>query len=159
MKGRSDRSLPPPDGGDERTPATRLSDAECFALLRGEAVGRVAYVVHGWPVVVPVNFAVIGRDVLFRTDPGGKLTALGSSGQVAFEVDGFDRCHLSGWSVLVHAMASEILSPERERMVAAQPLRSWDAGDKSHWIRLSPLQVTGRRLPRAWRYPDPIPDR
>ena len=51
-----------------------LSDAECRTLLAGQDVGRVA-VANGGPAILPVVYALLDGDVVFRTAPGEKLIA------------------------------------------------------------------------------------
>jgi len=137
----------------------RLTEAECFEFLERQRIGRLAFVADGWPVVLPMNYALEGRDVLVRSDSGSKLDAIADDATVSFEVDEFDRLYQSGRSVLVHARAHEVGAKERAGLAATSGLRSWADGAKVHWIRLVPVQVTGRRLARAWRYPDPTPGR
>ena len=151
-------STPPPDGAAGPSPVPSLVRSECLGLLRQVPVGRIAFVVaDGWPVVVPVNYAVDGEAIVFRTDPGAKLEAVFRAPRVAFEVDSFDRLYTSGWSVLVHGIAREVGPEERERLESTLHLSPWAGGPKYHWVRVPMLQVTGRRLPRAWAYPGPIP--
>src|SRR5438105_5745024 len=76
---------------------------ECIGLLGSQVIGRVAVAEFGAaPLVVPVNFVLVGEDVLFRTDYGSKfrLAVLGEH-PVSFEVDGVDGGRRTGWSVLL----------------------------------------------------------
>ena len=41
------------------------------------------------------------------------------------------------------------------RLAATLRLSPWAGGPKYHWVRVPMLQVTGRRLPRAWAGPIP----
>ena len=50
-----------------------LSRAECLALLRDSLVGRVVVTDRALPAAFPVNFALLGEDVVFRTTAGSKL--------------------------------------------------------------------------------------
>jgi nitroimidazol reductase NimA-like FMN-containing flavoprotein (pyridoxamine 5'-phosphate oxidase superfamily) len=136
-----------------------LTETECFDFLARQWIGRLALVVDGWPVVVPMNYALVGRDIVLRSDPGSKLDAIGEGVSVSFEVDEFDPLYQSGRSVLVHAVAREVGPEERPQLAEKSKLRSWAEGAKAHWVRLVPVQVTGRRLARAWEYPDPTPGR
>jgi nitroimidazol reductase NimA-like FMN-containing flavoprotein (pyridoxamine 5'-phosphate oxidase superfamily) len=138
---------------------TRLTETECFEFLGRQWIGRLAFLADGWPVVLPVNYALVGRDIVLRSDPGYKLDALADAGTVSFEVDEFDPLYQSGRSVLVHALAAEVGGDERRRLAETSQLRSWAEGAKLHWIRLVPVQISGRRLARSWEYPDPTPGR
>ena len=60
-----------PDRGPN--PIASLEDlgrAECLDLLATAAVGRVGLLVDGRPEVLPVNYALDGETVLFRTAEG-----------------------------------------------------------------------------------------
>ena len=150
-------SMPPPDRAAASSALKPLPRGECIRLLRQTSLGRIAYLLDDWPVVVPVNFAVDGEAIVFRTDPGAKLEAVFRAPRVALQVDSFDRIYKSGWSVLVHGIAEEVGPEERGRLAVSLRLSPWAGGPKYHWVRVPMLQVTGRRLPRAWAYPGPIP--
>ena len=49
-----------------------LSWDECFTLLRQEALGRFVYADELGPAAVPVNYAVAGHDILFRSEEGSE---------------------------------------------------------------------------------------
>src|SRR5690242_4551703 len=66
-----------------------LTEREVLELVRPVSLGRIGFVVDGWPVVLPVNFALDGRDVVFRTDLGTKLDACDGA-RVCFQVDHTD---------------------------------------------------------------------
>ena len=67
-----------------------LDRGERLRLIRQPPVGRVGVVVGGIPVVVPVNFALLDEDILFRTSTGHKLVAAVERSAVSFEVDSLD---------------------------------------------------------------------
>jgi hypothetical protein len=126
---------------------SELSREDCLALLRDHEVGRVAVVLDGRPRIFPVNYVLDGELVVFRTDPGLKLSAA-AFGWVAFEVDEIDPDSRSGWSVVVAGMGREITgaldrSSEREQ---AMPLAPWAGGAKEHWVRIIRPEITGRSL-------------
>ena len=66
-----------------------LSEPDCLNLLSGNQVGRIAVVVDNRPILFPVNYAIAGGAVVFRTNAGTKLAGA-ALGQVAFEIDGAD---------------------------------------------------------------------
>lgn len=127
-----------------------LSPTECWALLAGEPVGRIGVLSDSAPEIYPVNHAVDRGTLVFRTDPGGKLRALLRSPAVCFEVDAADPVDGAWWSVLVKGRAVEITDPDELREVGALPLDYWALGEKAHWVRIVPDEVTGRRL---WNVP------
>jgi nitroimidazol reductase NimA-like FMN-containing flavoprotein (pyridoxamine 5'-phosphate oxidase superfamily) len=65
-----------------------LSAEECWQRLADHPakVGRVG---TGGPSpdILPVNYAVDGHSIVFRTSPGKKLSAIGRGERVVFEVD------------------------------------------------------------------------
>ena len=129
-----------------------LSKEECLKLLDQHEVGRIAVVVEGRPTIFPVNYAMDGDRVVFRSDPGTKLEH-GGFDQVAFEIDEFDSTLREGWSVVVTGMGREITGAldhvsEREQLL---PLQPWAPGPKEHWVRIILPVVTGRRLHQSRR--------
>ena len=63
---------------------------DCFLLLKSVAVGRVGFVARGEVVILPVNFAVDGQDVVFATGAGSKLSCVEVGHYVGFEADAYD---------------------------------------------------------------------
>jgi hypothetical protein len=119
---------------------------ECWDILVAAGVGRIGVIVGDAPEVYPLNFVVDGRSVVFRTDSGSKLLGLRRNPMVCLEVDGFDFEAHTGWSVLLKGRASEVTDAAELRVVEELPLHFWTAGQKSHWMRITPTEVTGRRL-------------
>lgn len=131
---------------DDRTHLEVLSRDECLRLLREHAIGRVAVVAGGRPLIFPVNYTVDGATIVFRTDPGTKLDGVSNGFNVAFEIDGIDALYHTGWSVLLSGRGREIVEPNELTAVAELPLRPWAKGDKAHWVRIRPETITGRRI-------------
>jgi nitroimidazol reductase NimA-like FMN-containing flavoprotein (pyridoxamine 5'-phosphate oxidase superfamily) len=126
-----------------------LSAPQCRQLLAQGCVGRVGFVAGGRPHVLPVNYAADESGVVvFRTGAGSLLMAA-SRQDVAFEVDGLDVAHRSGWSVCVYGTASEITETEDPGAgrLRALGVISWVPGRRERWLAISPLEITGRRLP------------
>lgn len=125
-----------------------LSVEECLQLLASHPVGRLAVIVDGVPEIYPVNFLLHEGRVLFRTDPGSKLHGLQRTPTVSFEVDEFDESDETGWSVLFKGNAAEVTDPLEVEHAAALPLHLWAFGDQTRWVRITPTEITGRRI---WR--------
>jgi nitroimidazol reductase NimA-like FMN-containing flavoprotein (pyridoxamine 5'-phosphate oxidase superfamily) len=125
-----------------------LTERECFALAALRPIGRVAVSVGALPAVFPVNFCLVGRDVLFRTAAGTKLDAALQESVVAFEVDDFDAEGHLGWSVLVVGKATELRPIELARLEPL-PLRAWADGARGHVVRIRTEFVSGRRIMRV----------
>ena len=135
---------------DERTQMGALDVEQCLVLLRWEVVGRLAVAAPGEaPTVVPVNFVVDERTVVFRTGQGQKLARL-THQPISLQVDRFDWYRRIGWSVLVQGVASEVSLAE----IAHLDLVPWAPGVMSHAVRLEPTSITGRRLELNLPAPD-----
>ena len=123
-----------------------LARSECFGLLAGARLGRIALVDDQGPAVFPVNFILDNYTVVFRTDAGSKLDAACRGSRVAFEIDGMDAATRSGWSVLVRGEAIEVTSPAEVRRLGDIAPVPWAPGAKVHVVRILPAVVTGRRI-------------
>lgn len=138
---------------------SQLEEAECYRLLASRAFGRLVATADALPLVVPVNFALDGRAIVLRTAPESLIARATNGAVVAFEVDDIDPVSRSGWSVVVTGVARPVRE-EGERLRAAQlKLVTWVAGDRDHFVRISPGMVTGRFLsPSARARPQCGPD-
>lgn len=122
-----------------------LSHEECWARLGAARIGRLAFVSQGDPVILPVNHAVDGETIVFRTAHGSKLLAGDAGVRVAFEVDGLDPERRTGWSVLVRGTALTVQDAETATRLARLDLRPWaDLVERSHWVRITVHSVSGR---------------
>ncbi len=135
----------------ESKPQTRvheLSRAESVELLQLHAfVGRIGFVVDGRPLILPVNYLADDDAIVFCTEPGTKLSALGGGAPVVFEVDDSRPLYHAGWSVVVKGSASEITDEDELDALRRGPLHSWATRSSEHWVRISIDEVTGRRIP------------
>jgi nitroimidazol reductase NimA-like FMN-containing flavoprotein (pyridoxamine 5'-phosphate oxidase superfamily) len=117
-----------------------LTVEECFELIRHQPIGRVAISsMKSPPLVVPVTFVVDGVSVVFRSDVGEKIEAVGQ--RVSFQVDSMDALHQTGWSVLLQGT----LTIARAAEVAHLRLEPW-VGSRTLWLRIVPDTASGRRL-------------
>ena len=124
-----------------------LGREDCIALLAGGVVGRLGLLVDGQPEILPVDYALDGEVVVFRTGTGSVLNQAALA-VVAFEVDRFDDSGQTGWSVLVQGVAQDVGSTidrnsERFRRLT---LVSWAPGTKERWFSIRPEKITGRRI-------------
>ena len=120
----------------------------CLRLLESVPVGRVSFCTDGEVVTLPVNHVVDGRDVVFRTDRGSKLSAAGRRDHVAFEADDYDPRTRTGWSVLVKGLAEVVREESGIQRLSRLGLYPWVAAvDRPFWIRIRPASVTGRHTP------------
>jgi nitroimidazol reductase NimA-like FMN-containing flavoprotein (pyridoxamine 5'-phosphate oxidase superfamily) len=123
-----------------------LSPAECFDLLEPGGVGRVGFAAADGIMILPVNFAVTRKTIVFRTAPD-TLLAVYADGRVSFQADHLDEGLHAGWSVLVHGHAHKV-TDEREvkRLEERTNLEPWAAGSRDVYVRITPAQISGRRL-------------
>ncbi len=123
-----------------------LSPAECFDLLEPGGIGRVGFNAADGIMMLPVNFAVSGKSIVFRTAPD-TLLAVYADGRVSFEADHQDETLREGWSVLVHGHAHRI-TDEREvkKLEARTNLEPWAAGSRDVYVRIAPTRISGRRV-------------
>ena len=96
-----------------------LTREECFQLLRGAVVGRIAYVADGMATIIPVNFALFDGDIVFCTANGSTLSWLSMRGRLAFEADESRPADHEGWSVLIRGVAREVTNPDDSRSSVA----------------------------------------
>ena len=123
-----------------------LSRQQCLQLVAHHHIGRVVFTDHALPVALPVNFALLGDDVVFRTATGAKLSAALAKSVVAFQVDHIDPVSETGWSVLIQGWATHITRPDELALVQTLPLKSWAPGERWHFVRIRCEIVSGRRL-------------
>lgn len=125
-----------------------LSRDECFELLGKATVGRLVYSDELGPAAVPVNYAIAGQNIVFRSADGSKMHG-SRNGGVAFEVDHIDYASRSGWSVLVRGTSEEVEMervPELLRQIDGDVPLPWKTGVHRIWVVITPVTVTGRRM-------------
>ena len=140
-------TTPPEPGSDVVATVEQLPEPECWNLLASAQVGRVGLLVNTKVEVLPVNYALDGRSVLFRTAEGTVLNEA-SMTEVAFEVDRIDETTQEGWSVLVQGLARDIgdaIGADAER-IRHLSLVTWAPGARFRWFQIQPGSVTGRRI-------------
>ena len=126
-----------------------LSEEECRALLQSQSLGRIAVRIGETPAILPVNYALLDNDVVFRTDPGSKLSAALMRVRVAFEVDDIDAASRSGSSVVVTGYVEEIRDRATLDRVSVLGLEPWVNEGRDFVLRIHTRTMTGRRLPAA----------
>jgi nitroimidazol reductase NimA-like FMN-containing flavoprotein (pyridoxamine 5'-phosphate oxidase superfamily) len=126
---------------------TELDAAECWRILGENELGRIAASAADSIDIFPVNYAVDGRSIVFRTAPGTKLLELAINDHVAFEVDGHDES--SAWSIVIKGIA-ERLERQSEMDAAEQlGLAPWIPTLKYRWVRIRATEITGRLFARG----------
>lgn len=125
-----------------------LTEDECLTLLRREPVGRLGLSSGALPVVLPVNFVLVDRTIVFASDNGLKLDAARQRTVACLEVDGYDRWQHSGWSVLATGRLGEITDPERLSEAHMLPISPWALTNPEHFVELEVELLSGRRISR-----------
>lgn len=147
-----DQLRPPGRGG--AAPGARLevlSRQAALALITPGGVGRFVYLEARGPVAVPVNFAVRGSDIVFRTAATPSLAERAGQVRVSFEVDNIDEAFSEGWSVLVSGTARLVADPAELAAVEALGISPWAGGERDRFYLVHPLEVSGRRIRAGYR--------
>jgi nitroimidazol reductase NimA-like FMN-containing flavoprotein (pyridoxamine 5'-phosphate oxidase superfamily) len=123
-----------------------LNPDECFDLLEPGGVGRVGFAAAEGIMMLPVNFAVTRKTIVFRTAPD-TLLAVYADGRVSFQTDHLDEVLRAGWSVLVHGHAHKVTNEREVKQLEARThLEPWAAGPRDVYVRITPTRISGRRL-------------
>jgi len=128
-------------GLTEDEPVRELPAEDCWELLRDHEFGRVAF--HLGPEVhlVPVNYAVDGGALLFRTSAGSKLVGVLMNPDVVFEIDDHDAT--GAVSVIVRGQARRLEEDQAHRADEVG-LRPWVPTRKDEVVEIRPTEITGR---------------
>jgi nitroimidazol reductase NimA-like FMN-containing flavoprotein (pyridoxamine 5'-phosphate oxidase superfamily) len=119
-----------------------LDEADCRRRLHSRDLGRVAVKLADDLVILPVYYAMMDDDIVFRTAPGTKLSAAILKTKVAFEIDGT----APGWSVLVQGHAALIRDHDAQVRARALLGSDWPAGERDELVQIHAEKITGRRL-------------
>ena len=126
-----------------------LDEDQCRSLIQSRNIGRIAFTFEEGPEIFPINYAVDGTTVVFRTAQDTRLqTAV--KHRVAFEVDDWDATTGVGWSVVVKGVAEEItrgIDPFATAL-RSRPVIPLAPGAREVWIAVYPAEITGRRFRR-----------
>lgn len=123
---------------DAKAHNTPLSPDECRRLLSGQDLGRVAWATADGIVVLPVSYALLGEQIVFRTATGTQLADLVTEQPVAFEIDDLDPETRTGWSVLVQGSSGP---GDAEATPHTEP---WAPGNRPVTVTIEPMAYTGR---------------
>lgn len=123
-----------------------LGREECLRLLATATIGRLGMTSGALPVVLPVNFRLVGDDIVFRTGAGTKLDAATRNAVVAFEVDSFDPFSHEGWSVMVTGMAEEATDPRQRAVLERANIPRWALSGDGRYVCVATDMLSGRRI-------------
>lgn len=120
-----------------------LNPDECWEHLRRHRFGRIGFNRGRGDRIHPVSYAVDGEELVLGTSSDSELGMffeLFSSGAlVPFEVDELAEDADERWSVLVRGQLRSARTPPPGHLAVPE-------GHDDLWLRLVPVQVTGRRL-------------
>ena len=122
-----------------------LDEQDCLRRLRETRFGRVALSSGALPVLLPIHYALLGDDPVFRTDFGTKLLAATAGQVLCLEIDDVDPEAHTGWSVLVTGRAEVITQPDDLAAAKQLPLRPW-TGSGDAYVRIACTLVSGRQV-------------
>jgi nitroimidazol reductase NimA-like FMN-containing flavoprotein (pyridoxamine 5'-phosphate oxidase superfamily) len=131
---------------DDRFGVEELDSSECWRLLRTNEVGRLAVSITDHPDIFPINYVTDRGTVVFRTAEGTKLAAAVLGRAVAFEIDGYDAERGNAWSVVIKGRATEIERMQDVFDALDLPLFPWHAAPKHRFVRVEPVDISGRRF-------------
>ena len=120
-----------------------LAPDECWELLGGAPVGRLAWQGPEGLSVIPVNFVAAEGRIVVRTAAYSSLARECDDNPVAFQVDAIDPGTRSGWSVLVRGVAHLDYGGVGSGGPAPDV---WPTGTRPLQLLVDPTSVTGRRL-------------
>ncbi len=125
-------------------PILVLDEEQSWKLLENTQHGRLVLVVSGEPDIFPINYAVQGRSLIFRTAPGTKLAKASVNDHVLFETDGI--LSDEAWSVIVRGTAERLETSAEIAEAEALNLQPWVPTVKDHYVRVTPTEVSGRHF-------------
>ena len=126
-----------------------MTDEECWTALQEDEFGRLAYRLGSEVNIAPINYAVDGETLLFKTAEGSKLLGVVMNPDVVFEIDSYDEELAT--SVIVRGRA-RLLEEDEAHREERVPLRPWLDTLKYNVVEIAPTEISGRRfhLNRPW---------
>ena len=130
-----------------------LDRRECFRLLGGAGVGRIAITSGSLPVVLPLSYAMDGDAIVVETGRGNDLESATTGAVVGFEVDNLHEPGHNAWTVMVTGVAQEVRDRgEIEHLRSLLPAGQDTYLGDERFVRISSELVTGRRTDRRDRH-------
>jgi nitroimidazol reductase NimA-like FMN-containing flavoprotein (pyridoxamine 5'-phosphate oxidase superfamily) len=123
-----------------------LERGDCLRLLASQSLGRIGVTSGALPCVLPVNFRLVGDQIVFRTGIGTKLESATRNAVVAFEVDHMDPMSHEGWSVVVTGVAREIVGAGDQAELELDRIPRWAPYGNGRVVAVSTEIISGRRL-------------
>ncbi|GAA3613547.1 pyridoxamine 5'-phosphate oxidase family protein [Marihabitans asiaticum] len=132
-------------------PVRKLDRDACWEFLRRHEFGRLAFHLAGEVHITPINYAVDGQTLLFRTSEGNKLLGVVMNDDVAFEIDEYSDDHAT--SVILRGTA-RVLEGQEAYRADNVPLRPWVSTEKHTVVEITPTEMSGRSfdLDKPWTH-------
>ncbi len=124
---------------------TPLGPEQCHDYLALGGVGRVVFDSDRGPSALPLNFVLLGDELIVRTSASTAEQLLHSR-IVGFEVDRIDDATSEGWSVLVTGRARVVEDRAELSRIVELGLEPWAGGQRETFVSIESEQVSGRRL-------------
>ncbi|WP_423834503.1 pyridoxamine 5'-phosphate oxidase family protein [Streptomyces manipurensis] len=146
LVGHGSGSNSPPSAEKPDAQLVTLDEHECRRLLGVRGIGRVAFFTPDGPAVHPVNYLVVDTGIAFSTAADTVLArAVGT--EAAFETERIDDVAAKGWSILAVGRLDAVTDASAlERRAAAAHFAPWAGEDRTHWMKITPVRITGRRV-------------
>lgn len=125
-----------------------LDEEACRTLLHSSRIGRIALTDRALPMILPITFACLDRNIVFRVGPGTLRRAADAEQVVCFETDWADESGRAAWSVAAIGRLTRVREPVLVEACQRTDLPLWSnaqAADSGGYIALSPQMITGRR--------------
>jgi transcriptional regulator with XRE-family HTH domain len=123
-----------------------LTAAQCRGYLDTAGIGRFVFVGPRGPEAIPVNYAMLGDDIVIRTGPFTSVARHAAPSQVSLEVDHLDDALAEGWSVLASGEARVVSAPAELEVIRLLDIEPWAGGDRDTYVRIVVSDMTGRRI-------------
>ena len=124
----------------------QLRQANCHALLASRQIGRLGYLAHGVPRIVPLNYLILADSVTFRTSSTAELVASTGGQKVCLQVDHLDEARHAGRSVLVTGYLHTITPEELASSLVSTLPQLWPDGRPDRVIRIEATEIAGRMI-------------
>ncbi|QCB29109.1 pyridoxamine 5'-phosphate oxidase family protein [Corynebacterium endometrii] len=131
------------NGHDNHNEAiNKMAKEESLERLATQELGRLVVRRKDDMDIFPVNYALDGESVYFRTAEGSKLFSVSLNHDVLFEVD-----HVEGdkaWSVVIKGEAEVLKSYQDIEKADELPLKPWLPTLKYNYVRINAREISGR---------------
>jgi nitroimidazol reductase NimA-like FMN-containing flavoprotein (pyridoxamine 5'-phosphate oxidase superfamily) len=123
-----------------------LTPVQCRGYLGTGGVGRMVFAGPRGPEAIPVNYVMLGGDIVVRTGSHTSLVGRAAQSRVSFEVDQVDERLAEGWSVLASGPVQVVTTLSELETVRSLGLEPWAGGGKDTYLRITVTDMTGRRI-------------